>query len=71
MKITDLKIAEEMVEKHKNFSWIGWDIAYDKKIDDGYTDNQSIIVKNVWYKRKIFKLESDGWNIPDRLISGL
>jgi hypothetical protein len=71
MKITNLESAEKIVFNNKNFSWNGWDIVYKKEIEDGYTDNKAVMIDNKWYNQKIFKLNDDGWNIPDGLIKSV
>jgi hypothetical protein len=68
MKISKIEEAEEIVLKNKSLFWDGWDIIHYKKIEDGFTDSKSVYKENSWYKKEIFFLNKDGWNIPDRLI---
>ncbi len=71
MKITNLESAEKIVLNNKKFSWNGWDIVYKKEIKDGYTDSQAVFIDNKWYTQKVFKINNDGWNIPDGLIESV
>jgi hypothetical protein len=68
MKITKIEEAETIVLNSKNLSWEGWNIVYYKKIEDGFTDSKSVYINNSWYKKEVYAPETNGWNIPDRLI---
>ena len=66
MVISDLSTMERLVASNRSLVWIGWDVAERKKTDMGRTAVNGIRVKDQWYTQKVFKLDRNGWDIPNR-----
>ena len=66
MVISDLSTMEKLVASNRSLVWIGWDVAERKKTDMGRTAVNGIRVKDQWYTQKVFKLDRNGWDIPNR-----
>lgn len=68
MIISDYDTMDNIVMKNNNLSWVGWDVAFDNKNDAGYSHINGVFKNGCWYIRKLFPVEREGWNIPDRLV---
>jgi hypothetical protein len=66
MIINDLNTMEKLVASNRSLVWVGWDVAERKKTDMGRTAVNGIRVKDQWYTQKVFKLDRNGWDIPNR-----
>ena len=66
MIVTDLVTMEKIVSSNRSLVWIGWDVAERKRTDMGRTAVNGIRVKDQWYTQKVFKLDRNGWDIPNR-----
>jgi hypothetical protein len=66
MIINDLKTMEKLVASNRSLVWIGWDVAERNKTDMGRTAVNGIRVKDQWYTQKVFKLDRNGWDIPNK-----
>ena len=66
MIINDLDTMEKLVASNRSLVWVGWDVAERKKTDMGRTAVNGIRVKDQWYTQKVFKLDRNGWDIPNR-----
>jgi len=66
MIINDLSTMEKLVASNRSLVWVGWDVAERKKTDMGRTAVNGIRVKDQWYTQKVFKLDRNGWDIPNR-----
>jgi hypothetical protein len=66
MIINDLITMEKVVASNRSLVWIGWDVAERKKTDMGRTAVNGIRVKDQWYTQKVFKLDRNGWDIPNK-----
>lgn len=64
MIINNLEKMENIVNKNKNLSWIGWDIVDRKKSDAGRTSINGVRVNGEWYLQKIYPVTKLGWDIP-------
>lgn len=62
--ITSLKQMEQIVEKHENLHWVGWDIADRKRADGARMSVNGVRVDGLWYLQRIYPLTKDGWDIP-------
>ena len=69
MKISSLEKAEQIVSKNKNMHWDGWDIVHLIEDPNGYIDSTGIFKNDKWHTSNIFKLEDNGWNIPERFMA--
>jgi hypothetical protein len=66
MIINDLNTMEKLVASNRSLVWVGWDVAERKKTDMGRTAVNGVRVKDQWYTQKVFKLDRNGWDIPNR-----
>ena len=66
MIINDLGTMEKLVASNRSLVWVGWDVAERKKTDMGRTAVNGVRVKDQWYTQKVFKLDRNGWDIPNR-----
>lgn len=66
MVVTDLVTMEKIVSSNRSLVWIGWDVAERKRTDMGRTAVNGIRVKDQWYTQKVFKLDRNGWDIPNK-----
>jgi hypothetical protein len=66
MIINDLETMEKVVASNRSLVWVGWDVAERKRTDMGRTAVNGIRVKDQWYTQKVFKLDRNGWDIPNK-----
>lgn len=66
MIIKDLDAMESIVKKNKNLIWRGWDIIDIKESNVAKTAVNGIRINDKWYIHKVYKVEKNGWNIPDK-----
>jgi hypothetical protein len=66
MIIKSLGQMEQIVKKNKELSWIGWDVVERKRSDIAKTSTSGVRVKDNWYIQKIFTVNRDGWDIPNK-----
>ena len=57
---------EKIVSSNSNLSWVGWDIADRKKSDSARTSPSGVRVNNEWFLQKIYKVDRNGWDIPNK-----
>jgi len=57
---------EQIVKKNKELSWIGWDVVERKRSDIAKTSVSGVRVKDSWYIQKVFPVNRDGWDIPNK-----
>lgn len=68
MIISSLEKMEEIVKKNKGLRWDGWDVVFSYPSDKARTSKFGARVNGVWHLQRIFKVGSDGWNIPRKYI---
>jgi hypothetical protein len=66
MIIKSLEQMEKIVQKHKELKWVGWDVVERKRSDLGRTSPSGVRVKDIWYLQKVFNLNRNGWDIPNK-----
>jgi hypothetical protein len=66
MIINSLDKMEKIVSGNSNLSWVGWDIADRKKSDSARTSPSGVRVNNEWFLQKIYKVDRNGWDIPNK-----
>jgi len=66
MIIKSLSHMEQIVKKNKELSWIGWDVVERKRSDIAKTSVSGVRVKDFWYIQKIFAVNRNGWDIPNK-----
>jgi hypothetical protein len=57
---------EQIVKKNKELSWIGWDVVERKRSDIAKTSASGVRVKDFWYIQKVFSVNRNGWDIPNK-----
>lgn len=66
MIITNLEKMEKIVARNNNLSWVGWDVADRKRSEAGRTAVNGVRVNGVWYVQRIYKVNRNGWDIPNK-----
>ena len=66
MIVNKLETMERIVTKNKNLKWNGWDIFDLKKSDLARTSVNGVRIKDEWFLRKVYKLNRNGWDIPNK-----
>lgn len=66
MIIKSLSQMESIVKKNKELFWVGWDVVERKRSDLGRTSPSGVRVKDTWYLQKIFNLDRNGWDVPNK-----
>jgi hypothetical protein len=64
--IKDLVSMQKIVDKHTDLDWYGWDVVKRKLSPASELSEDGIRIDGKWYSQKIYKLELNGWNIPDK-----
>jgi hypothetical protein len=66
MIINKLETMEAIVKKNRNLRWDGWNVMDLKKTDIARTSPQGIRINGEWYLNKVYVLNSNGWDIPNK-----
>ena len=66
MIINKLEKMEKIIASNKSLAWVGWDVAERKKTEAGRTAVNGVRVKGQWYTQRVFKLNRNGWDIPNK-----
>jgi len=66
MIVNSLDKMEKIVSNNSNLSWVGWDIVDRKKSDSARTSPSGVRVNNEWFLQKIYKVDRNGWDIPNK-----
>lgn len=66
MIVTSLEKMEKIVARNNNLAWVGWDIADRKRSEAGRTAVNGVRVNGVWYVQRIYKVNRNGWDIPNK-----
>lgn len=66
MIVNTLEAMEKIVSSNRSLDWVGWNVAERKKTDMGRTAVNGVRVNGQWYTQKVFTLEHNGWDIPNR-----
>jgi hypothetical protein len=64
--ITKLEVMESIVKKNRNLRWDGWNVIDLKRSDIARTSPQGIRVNGEWYLHKVYTINSNGWDIPNK-----
>jgi len=70
MKIKSLEEMESIVSKNNSLFWDGWVVINKYKSDKAKTSKYGMYINNTWYMTRRFEPGRDGWDIPERLVSG-
>jgi len=66
MIVNKLEAMERIVKKNKNLKWDGWDVLDLKKSDLARTSVNGVRINDEWFLRKVYKLDTKGWDIPNK-----
>jgi hypothetical protein len=67
-QITSLETMENVVSKNRSLSWDGWNVIELIKDPKAMFKSSGILVKGIWYIKKIFVVDQDGWRIPSKYV---
>lgn len=65
MLVDNLNDMSSIVNKNKDLDWDGWDVVQYTVSVEAEFSNDGIFKNGVWYKKRIFALNENGWKIPD------
>ena len=68
MLIKSLEQMEKVVSKNYSLSWDGWDVVQSFKDPIAWRNKNAAFIKGKWYSQRRFRLSSDGWEIPNKLV---
>lgn len=66
MIVNKLEVMESIVKKNRNLRWDGWNVIDLKRSDIGRTSPQGIRINNEWYLHKVYTVNGNGWDIPNK-----
>jgi hypothetical protein len=66
MIIKDLKEMEKIVSKNSSLSWEGWNVIELVKSNSAMFNSNGSFVNGLWYFKKVFSPNRDGWSIPSK-----
>jgi hypothetical protein len=70
MLVTNYAYAHKIVEKSPLLYWEGWDIVEFKPNPDAYFMLNGIFKNFRWGTKKVFKVTSEGWDVPNYYARG-
>lgn len=65
MFISDLDQMEKIVNTSRNLEWDGWNVIKYTPASNAMFSKDGVYKNNKWYKRQIFPITEQGWNMPD------
>lgn len=68
MLIKSLEKMEKIVSRNNNLSWVGWDVVDRKRSDAARTAVNGVRVNGVWYLQRIYQVNRNGWDIPNKYV---
>ncbi len=66
MIIESLETMESIVKKNRNLRWDGWNVIDLKKSEMARTSPSGIRINGEWYLHKIYYINTNGWDIPNK-----
>lgn len=66
MIVKSLEVMESIVRKNRNLRWDGWNVIDLKKSEMARTSPTGIRIKGEWYLHKIYPINTNGWDIPNK-----
>ena len=67
MFITDLNEMEKIVNISRDLEWNGWDVVKYTPANNAMFSKDGVYKNNRWYKKQVFAVTEQGWNIPDSI----
>lgn len=68
MKINSLETMETIVENNESLDWIGWDVVEHTKSPTAWMKPNGVYRNNEWSIRKFYRLNENGWDIPNKFV---
>lgn len=68
MVIKSLEEMEAIVKSNDSLSWDGWTVLEATKSPTAWMKPEAAFIKDAWYAVKRYSPNSDGWNIPTKLV---
>lgn len=68
MLVNSLTEMEQIVAYRSDLEWEGWDVIQYKKNNSAQFDKQGSFKNGSWYKKIVYKLNEDGWIIPNYMV---
>lgn len=68
MVIKSLTQMEKIVSNNPTLSWDGWDVLQSFRKPNAWMYPNGVFIKGKWYTQRRFKIESNGWNVPDKFV---
>lgn len=69
MLIRSLETMEDIVKNNKTLAWNGWDVIQYTPNPTAWRKSDGAFINGKWYTRKTFVLTTDGWEIPNKIVS--
>lgn len=68
MLVKDLAVMEEIVSKHKELSWDGWDVVELVGSPTAMLKKNGAYLrdKGTWFIKNVFSPSSEGWSFPNK-----
>jgi plasmid maintenance system killer protein len=66
MIVNKLEIMESIVKKNRNLFWDGWNVIDLKRSDIARTSSAGIRINGQWYLHKVYAVDHNGWDIPNK-----
>ncbi len=66
MIIQSLETMESIVKKNRNLRWDGWNVIDLKRSEMARTSPSGIRINGEWYLHKIYHINTNGWDIPNK-----
>lgn len=67
MLIADEYVMEKIVSSREDLEWEGWDVVRYTKNPSGYSSVDGAFKSGQWYKKTVFPITTEGWNIPNSI----
>lgn len=70
INIKTLEQMEEIVKLNNSLYWDGWTVVNLYKSEKARTSKHGVYWRNKWYMSQRFEPSRNGWDIPERLVTG-
>jgi hypothetical protein len=66
--VKSLETMEELVSRHNQLHWDGWDVLELKRNPSGASRTDGIYFGGKWYTHRRFSPSEAGWRLPKRYV---
>lgn len=67
MLVNNLNQMEKIVDSSSQLEWDGWDVVTYTASNSAMLAKDGVYRDGKWYKKKVFPLTENGWNLPDSI----